>query len=169
MNICLCICLCIYNLYIGSNTSISTQLHSVKAVLQHHYHGVEIRKEPRRAPSAQSRVNYDVIPDHLGHYIRFKCNYWMICNWISLNKQSNEENQTVLKKEAEGLCFGVCFFFFNRKILILTPHNFTLRWNSFSPSNTIWIFNLTGKTTENFVRLIKTFDTWYILLKCTWH
>lgn len=46
----------------------------------------------------------------------------MICNWISLNKQSNEENQTVLKKEAEGLCFGVCFFFFlTEKFLYLLP------------------------------------------------
>lgn len=47
----------------------------------------------------------------------------------------------------------VCFFFNRKMILILTPHNFTLRWNSFSPSNTIWIFNLRGKTPENLVRL----------------
>lgn len=64
------------------------------------------------------------------------------------------KNKQLLKRSIwRFVCFAV-FVFFNRKmILILTPHNFTLRWNSFSPSNTIWIFNLRGKTPENLVRL----------------
>lgn len=80
----------------------------------------------------------------------------------NFNKQSNMEKCF----EREAAKVWIYFFFKDRKIiLILTPHNFTLRWNSFSPSNTIWIFNLTGKTTENFVRVIKHLTPKVCLIK----
>lgn len=65
------------------------------------------------------------------------------------------ENKMFWERGSWGMYFVVVWVVLKWKKIILTPHNFTLRWNSFSPSNTIWIFNLTGKTRENIVRIIK--------------